>query len=501
MAIGRELLVLFAAATLGFVQGFGLGPSLEWKDGDAEMWARVPEIAALVSSAPPSKVFVEWPSNIRVDLNDSVGVGRMQERPRLVWPTEKGALYSVIIVDVNIERVLPKGFFHWAVINIPGNRIEDGNEVMEYVPPFHFKLNEDGSLVKDPQESASPMLVLVFKQEGRIWSEETHAGCDPEIVERMFDYRELAEKYNLEVVAGNFFQVPWSGFWTKKMICRISLCVREQWPFPMPGVNDLPECKPREAVMDITVDSPNLEERDLYAYWHSPFSPYSVLTAIKDLYPTWTTGKVQDFSAKSGSYNAPYLTENQADTLSGVFDATFLEYPTKEKAKELFKNAVEIVPSAAEAFSSGAYAGDGRPYKIILAEPNNQDWDLETVLNKEGMVMEMFMVKMFDGKEEQHHTARAEFIALTRNLNDVIGVYTFEVDQEILEPSDPFYYDSTNNEIMIVVYPSAPARNRAQGEMYQHAPDVFGRLSSSFECVMCAVLEINYHPSFYGPFP
>ena len=108
-----------------------------------------------------------------------------------MWPTEKGALYSVIIVDVNIERVLPKGFFHWAVINIPGNRIEDGNEVrnckfftficrrailvncpiftlkvMEYVPPFHFKLNEDGSLVKDPKESASPMLVLVFKQVG-----------------------------------------------------------------------------------------------------------------------------------------------------------------------------------------------------------------------------------------------------------------------------------------------------------------------------------------------
>ena len=53
----------------------------------------------------------------------------MQERPRLVWPTEKGALYSVFIVDINIERVLPKGYFHWAVINIPGNRIGDGNEV------------------------------------------------------------------------------------------------------------------------------------------------------------------------------------------------------------------------------------------------------------------------------------------------------------------------------------------------------------------------------------
>ena len=54
---------------------------------------------------------------------------------------------------------------------------------------------------------------------------------------------------------------------------------------------------------------------------------------------------MEDFSAKSGSYNAPYLTENQADTLSGVFDATFLEYP-KDKAKELFGRIVELVPSA-----------------------------------------------------------------------------------------------------------------------------------------------------------
>ena len=41
MAIGRELLAIFAVGTLGLVQGFGLGPSLEWKDGDAEMWAQV----------------------------------------------------------------------------------------------------------------------------------------------------------------------------------------------------------------------------------------------------------------------------------------------------------------------------------------------------------------------------------------------------------------------------------------------------------------------------
>ena len=35
-----------------------------------------------VSIFLPVKVFVEWPSNIRVDLNDSVGVGRMQVRAK-----------------------------------------------------------------------------------------------------------------------------------------------------------------------------------------------------------------------------------------------------------------------------------------------------------------------------------------------------------------------------------------------------------------------------------
>ena len=61
----------------------------------------------------------------------------------------------------------------------------------------------------------------------------------------------------------------------------------------MPGINDMPECQPEQKVMDITVDSPNLDKRELYAYWHSPFSPYSILTAARDLYPTWTTGKVE----------------------------------------------------------------------------------------------------------------------------------------------------------------------------------------------------------------
>ena len=45
-----------------------------------------------------------------------------------------------------------------------GTQFSNPFQVMEYVPPFHFKLKDDGTLVKDQAESASPMLVLVFKQ-------------------------------------------------------------------------------------------------------------------------------------------------------------------------------------------------------------------------------------------------------------------------------------------------------------------------------------------------
>ena len=44
ISVKMGLLVL-VAATLTSVQGFGIGPSLEWKDGDAEMWTQVVTMA------------------------------------------------------------------------------------------------------------------------------------------------------------------------------------------------------------------------------------------------------------------------------------------------------------------------------------------------------------------------------------------------------------------------------------------------------------------------
>ena len=58
------------------------------------------------------------------------------------WPIDEegGALYTVLLVDNGIEQLLPAQFVHWLVTNIPGNAIERGMEMVEYVTPFSFDL-------------------------------------------------------------------------------------------------------------------------------------------------------------------------------------------------------------------------------------------------------------------------------------------------------------------------------------------------------------------------
>ena len=68
------------------------------------------------------------------------------------------ALYTVMIVDNGIIRLLPQQYFHWLVVNIPGTDVSEGNEVMDYITPFIAGRDDD----------PHPMLLLVYQQSGRV---------------------------------------------------------------------------------------------------------------------------------------------------------------------------------------------------------------------------------------------------------------------------------------------------------------------------------------------
>ena len=90
------LSLLFAgiSSTEGINYGYGsqpraqrsASPTLEW----IQQWEQVEDV---VPQAPPQKLFVEWPNNVRVQPNQTISTGLSVERPRLVWGSEPGADY------------------------------------------------------------------------------------------------------------------------------------------------------------------------------------------------------------------------------------------------------------------------------------------------------------------------------------------------------------------------------------------------------------------------
>merc|ERR1712066_280055 len=460
-------------------------PNNQPNPGWLDAWEEVGEV---VGQAPPQRLMIDWPNNVQiVEPNATTSVGLMTTRPRLTWPAEPGALY-----------------LHWMVTNIPGNSVEMGNEVMEYVTPFSLEVQEDplDGFVEDRHASAHPMIFLVFKQPGRIQVEETQRGCSPDIVSgRIHDYRDLVSKYGLQLEAGNYLQCPWSGSHTVEMICRVSKCTREAFPFPIPGVNDREECRARETMQDLTVAGPKISHWKEYSKYRSLLSLDSIQSEIKALYPEFSTGNIADFTFLEGAYNGAAIgTNNQPSTLEGVVDATFLEYQNIPKTIEMFSRAEELITKIPKVFP---HVANSRPLKVLLSQPHDQDWDFMSVLNKDGMVMDVNVVKVKEGREEDFQKLREKVIALTRSSKNVVSVTKFDVERDIMEEGDPIYFDSTNNEMWISVFESMEARQRAFSELTKDRKSqaLMTLLFDSFECILCSVATASLPPAYYPPYP
>ena len=116
-----------------------------------------------------------------------------------------------------------------------------GDEVYEYVPPFHFEIAADGSLLDDGT-AGGPILTLVYKQSGRIAMTDRQSGCNAGLATRIGDKTALAQQYNLSSpVAGNFLYTVYSKA-TDPLLCRFTRCSGAPFPLPVAGVNDGPEC-------------------------------------------------------------------------------------------------------------------------------------------------------------------------------------------------------------------------------------------------------------------
>ena len=73
--------------------------------------------------------------------------------------------------------------------------------------------------------------------------DEKQVVCDEGVANnRVDDHAAIAEKYDLELVAGSFFYTTYTDA-TNPILCDVSKCMGFPLPLPLPGINDGQECK------------------------------------------------------------------------------------------------------------------------------------------------------------------------------------------------------------------------------------------------------------------
>ena len=93
------------------------------------MWTQTGEVPNKLAQVPPTPLYMKFSWN-KVSPNDTIPTDSMMNRPNMRWEAERGALYTIILIDFGIERLEGQQYFHWLVSNVPnGYSISSGDEV------------------------------------------------------------------------------------------------------------------------------------------------------------------------------------------------------------------------------------------------------------------------------------------------------------------------------------------------------------------------------------
>ncbi|XP_023321523.1 26 kDa secreted antigen [Eurytemora carolleeae] len=109
----------------------------DWKS----IWIRTGTVPNSIRDMPDHRLFVRFSNGIQIRPNDTVTTGLMLTPPELLWRTEPGSLYTILLVNTDIEDSLQGGrrspgrkFVNWMISNVPLLDLDAGNVVFPYIP-------------------------------------------------------------------------------------------------------------------------------------------------------------------------------------------------------------------------------------------------------------------------------------------------------------------------------------------------------------------------------
>jgi len=153
---------------------------------------------------PPHTAVMQYHHHHEANLGNTLAISDTQSQPKVLFPSEKGAMYTVTVVDPDAPSASDpeyRHFLHWLVVNVPGTGgdhidVHQGNTIAAYMGPA------------PPAKSGPHRYVLVvYKQKGQLEPTSLMEKVE-KMEERMkFDLTGFVGKIpSAELWAGNFFQ-------------------------------------------------------------------------------------------------------------------------------------------------------------------------------------------------------------------------------------------------------------------------------------------------------
>ncbi|VDP10914.1 unnamed protein product [Soboliphyme baturini] len=163
----------------------------------------VPDV---ISKAPDHLIEVKFSSGVSVNLGNVLTPTQVKDPPiHIKWPSEPGALYTLILTDPDApSRKNPefREWHHWLIVNVPEEHVSKGDVLSEYIgagPPKDTGLHR--------------YVFLVYKQPGKIQDAEHGHLTNRSAANRgKWSAAKFALKHKLGVpIAGNFYQVSFDS--------------------------------------------------------------------------------------------------------------------------------------------------------------------------------------------------------------------------------------------------------------------------------------------------
>ncbi|XP_037953958.1 protein D3-like [Teleopsis dalmanni] len=161
----------------------------------------VPDV---IDEAPKEIAEITYADDVKVELGGELTPTQVKDQPEVNWNAESDALYTLLMIDPDApsrKNPIFREINHWFVVNIPGNKVADGQVVVEYRgsgPPKDTGLHRYIFLVfKQSEKIVTELFIPKTTREGRL----------------NIKTRDYIDEFNLgNPIAGNYYQAQYDDY-------------------------------------------------------------------------------------------------------------------------------------------------------------------------------------------------------------------------------------------------------------------------------------------------